>query len=451
MKTLIILILLSLNTYSQEYVTPEELEEGWGFGYNHVFQNLKSQPKNVINNFFLLPNEKRIYVNTRILDSLNFKYLSYNFNIESNEIIKPDWNLRTFCSLNSEYCVFYKDYINLLINGELKYNLCNKECNRINDYNCYIGEKIVKNEKGVFTYLIKNMDSGKNEVYKVDILKLIETNCPEYEYIATTDLKNDYPQNIINKFHFPINSVDFIVEPIYEYNYTSGFKLYKNFQFKKQVTLPKKDTWSFSSMFEFSNDDDFYLGNSYAVGKEGDVYCWVTYRDSTELYEEETPYTSEVAREARDASGIYRIDTNGQNAVQLVRSWSYNPGGLQISGDGETIYYAYILPDSTSAIMKMDRYGKNKEIVFKLDPEILNIEKQILTPKIYPNPASESITISGIENGKAIIYNSIGQKLIEQDITSTSEINISNLQSGMYIVKLENAGKVTFEKLMVGR
>ena len=101
--------------------------------------------------------------------------------------------------------------------------------------------------------------------------------------------------------------------------------------------------------------------------------------------------------------------------------------------------------------MKMDRYGKNKEIVFKLDPAVLSVEAQTPKQKIYPNPASEYVTISGIGNGKAIIYNSIGQKLIEQDITSTSEINISNLQSGIYIIKLENAGNITFEKLLVGR
>ena len=101
--------------------------------------------------------------------------------------------------------------------------------------------------------------------------------------------------------------------------------------------------------------------------------------------------------------------------------------------------------------MKMDRYGKNKEIVFKLDPDILSVEKQTLTPNIYPNPASESITISGIGQGIVTIYNTLGQKLIEKEIFGTSTINTNDLQTGLYVIKLESGGEVVFEKVIVNR
>ncbi len=82
---------------------------------------------------------------------------------------------------------------------------------------------------------------------------------------------------------------------------------------------------------------------------------------------------------------------------------------------------------------------------------VSSVEKQTLTPKIYPNPARESITISGIGQGKVEIYNTLGQKLIENEIFGTSTINTNELQTGMYVIKLESRGEVVFEKVIISK
>lgn len=83
--------------------------------------------------------------------------------------------------------------------------------------------------------------------------------------------------------------------------------------------------------------------------------------------------------------------------------------------------------------------------------QFTNVESQVLTPKIYPNPVNETVTISGIEQGKVEIFNSLGQMLIQSDIQGNSTINTSNLQTGIYIIKIESNGEVRIEKMVVSK
>jgi len=71
--------------------------------------------------------------------------------------------------------------------------------------------------------------------------------------------------------------------------------------------------------------------------------------------------------------------------------------------------------------------------------------------KIYPNPANDKITISGIDFGRIEIYNGFGQMLIQSEIQGNSTINTSNLQNGIYIVKIASNYEVKFEKLVISK
>lgn len=54
-----------------------------------------------------------------------------------------------------------------------------------------------------------------------------------------------------------------------------------------------------------------------------------------------------------------------------------------------------------------------------------------------------------IEQGKVEIFNSLGQKLIEKEIFGNSQIDISNIQTGLCILKIESGGKIMFKKVVV--
>jgi hypothetical protein len=55
--------------------------------------------------------------------------------------------------------------------------------------------------------------------------------------------------------------------------------------------------------------------------------------------------------------------------------------------------------------------------------------------EVFPNPASDKVTIRTNGTGKIEIVNNLGQLLITQPATETNEINISKLAKGVYSVK----------------
>ena len=74
----------------------------------------------------------------------------------------------------------------------------------------------------------------------------------------------------------------------------------------------------------------------------------------------------------------------------------------------------------------------------------VNDSDALLGVSIYPNPADSAISLSNLkEEYNVAIYNMLGQKVKEQRVdASNSNINISNLSLGVYILKFEDYNKV---------
>ena len=72
---------------------------------------------------------------------------------------------------------------------------------------------------------------------------------------------------------------------------------------------------------------------------------------------------------------------------------------------------------------------------------------------MYPNPANTELTISlNTIQGTSIatIYNIMGEEVLVENLSSTTnELNISNLNSGVYFVKVMNNGKEITSKLII--
>lgn len=64
--------------------------------------------------------------------------------------------------------------------------------------------------------------------------------------------------------------------------------------------------------------------------------------------------------------------------------------------------------------------------------------------QIFPNPVSDFITISGIDNGRLIqIYNISGQLALSE--VFEQKVNVSQLSSGMYVLKIITKDSETYE------
>lgn len=61
------------------------------------------------------------------------------------------------------------------------------------------------------------------------------------------------------------------------------------------------------------------------------------------------------------------------------------------------------------------------------------------TLKIYPNPASEFITISGLKNQKDYrLYNVLGTEILKGTILNNGKIEIQNFSKGLYFLEFDN-------------
>jgi len=79
-------------------------------------------------------------------------------------------------------------------------------------------------------------------------------------------------------------------------------------------------------------------------------------------------------------------------------------------------------------------------------------ENNALEFNFYPNPTADNITINlaqNISNSSITIYNLLGELQLKTIVNnSTTEINISTLAKGIYVIEVINEGKVSREKFI---
>jgi hypothetical protein len=67
---------------------------------------------------------------------------------------------------------------------------------------------------------------------------------------------------------------------------------------------------------------------------------------------------------------------------------------------------------------------------------------------IYPNPVNDYLSIGGLnENADVAIYD-LTSKLIYNNYFSNNQIDVSNFQSGIYIMKIETAKGIVTKKFV---
>ena len=73
-------------------------------------------------------------------------------------------------------------------------------------------------------------------------------------------------------------------------------------------------------------------------------------------------------------------------------------------------------------------------------------EEELMSFSIYPNPATDLISISGVENINSIkVYSILGS--LEKEVFNTNQIDISELSSGIHLIKVDN-GTIFSKKII---
>jgi hypothetical protein len=74
-----------------------------------------------------------------------------------------------------------------------------------------------------------------------------------------------------------------------------------------------------------------------------------------------------------------------------------------------------------------------------------NFEQQEIT--VYPNPTNASFSIKGIEQGTVAIYSISGKFILQQAFDAQTQIDLSEMESGVYLVQIEGKGVAFVSKL----
>jgi len=91
------------------------------------------------------------------------------------------------------------------------------------------------------------------------------------------------------------------------------------------------------------------------------------------------------------------------------------------------------------------------DITFPGNSMILSVETVLDSNDvaIYPNPANDVIYVKGADIQTVEIYNSIGMRIVLKDVNDSESINIADLTSGIYFVRiLDKNGELTTTKIV---
>ena len=148
-------------------------------------------------------------------------------------------------------------------------------------------------------------------------------------------------------------------------------------------------------------------------------------------------------------------DPMGKDGVISPAAVQYNAStGIVLPLASYTLVSRAFAPNNWGPLSKADISGSlmTKRSAANISEEILNTEAQKVV--IYPNPAYNEINInlenSDSINSKMSIY-SIDGKLMQNNVltSSSNTVNISNLSTGYYIIKILNSkGTVSTHKLI---
>ena len=191
------------------------------------------------------------------------------------------------------------------------------------------------------------------------------------------------------------------------------------------------------------------------VGNETNAAAW-TYLDSGLVAAngagmiDPIPVDLALTLSAGQTYGFYVTNNNQTgflytNGTTVGTPWASNADLTINEGNGGDIFDVTFSPRNFNGAIEycvMDNVGLED-----LTAEDLNI---------YPNPANAELNIdlSGLQinNSSVAIYNLLGELVLQNDnlsVTSNNIINISNLDSGMYVVTINADGKALSTKVLV--
>jgi len=93
--------------------------------------------------------------------------------------------------------------------------------------------------------------------------------------------------------------------------------------------------------------------------------------------------------------------------------------------------------------------GDALEYFFPAQPLSVTDYEQELDFKLYPNPATDSFSLSVKDEAQVTLFTISGRKVLEKTVTQNDSIDISGLNRGIYLVVVKNYRGMKTKKLII--
>jgi hypothetical protein len=281
------------------------------------------------------------------------------------------------------------------------------------------------------------------------------------------------PLNVINYVQKIDTNLVFLTGKNYQNNESFGIfnTLYSDTIWTKKYSISNSqaikgvidDQKQYIYMISHSNNNILIRKLAVLDGQESWQY---EYNGSSNLDDFPTDISYDNYRGQVIVSGYETENSNNKKALILVLdSLGSVISTNQFPGDFNGNNYALctkILPDGSNWVggnLNTYSYGL-AGFIFEMDSSIYSnvdvfLQSDIDCVSIFPNPFTSQTTIKfnrPIEKGKLILYNSIGNKILELNDICEQTITLygNNLSSGLYIMKVwENNHFITSKKIIL--
>ena len=146
----------------------------------------------------------------------------------------------------------------------------------------------------------------------------------------------------------------------------------------------------------------------------------------------------------KDGDGDYhRIKVLNATAV------TYTDNTLVEEGDYYYRLYAYYRDmDCTSSPANRKYYPNEFELHAYYSPT--GMDENEARVKVYPNPAKDNVTIEAEGMTQVLVYNALGQCLIQKEVTeSQTTIELQNMSEGLYLLRVKTENGIISKRITI--
>lgn len=234
-------------------------------------------------------------------------------------------------------------------------------------------------------------------------------------------------------------------------DFTHNGKTYKNIETAPVRGDDNPNDLCLPSGTQFVNESDFTASNSYLREDITERKVYILIETGSNTYEEYTmaDYTLEVGDKLTNA---YSVDINGTSSMGndlTVVSIDTNSQGRKryfLEDGGEwyeegigsyqgpiQIYRPYVLYDDVNTISCTGNDTTNNSSCAAV---LSTRDYQLSQINVFPNPTSDKISLTNLENNTFKLYSILGKEMNYQFSEQTQQIDISHLRAGIYLLEI---------------